>query len=287
MEPLEPGDPATIGPFLLLGRLGSGGMGLVYLGRLSSGRPVAIKVVHEHFAQHPDFRERFAREVRAARTVGGFWTAAVVDADPTARKPWLASEFIEGPTLDKAVSPTDPLPLDAVRTVGLGLVEALIAIHHANLIHRDLKPSNVVLAAQGPRVIDFGIARAMDGSTLTAPDSRVGTAAYMSPEQCRNEPTIGPAADIFSLGGVLVYAATGRGPFGDGPGYAILARALTEEPDLTGVPELLVPIVSDCLRKDPAARPGTQELLARLRTMTATSSPRTEQQRERWWVRRS
>ena len=285
MESLTRQDPATIGPFRLLARLGSGAMGFVYLGELPSGRRVAIKVVHRHLTFDPQFRHRFEREVTAARAVGGFWTAAIVDADPFAARPWLASEFIVGPTLEDAVNSHGPLPVDAARSVALGLVEALIAIHHVPLLHRDLKPSNILLAADGPRVIDFGIARAFDDVRLTMPDSHIGTPQYMSPEQANADPNLTPASDVFALGGVMVFTLTGHPAFTGTSLFAVL-RAVTErDPDLTGVPSALLPAVRACLEKRPADRPTTAELL---QLLTAPAEPPAAgRRRDKWWLRQT
>ena len=254
MQALETGDARRIGPFTVLARLGSGAMGTVYLGRSSGGRRVAVKVVHPRLAADADFRERFRREVEAARRVGGFWTAAVVDADVEGPQPWLASEFVAGPTLHEAVQQAGALPEHTVRGIAGGLAEALTAIHATGLVHRDVKPSNVLLAADGPRLIDFGIARALDHSSLTAAGLVFGTPGYAAPEQVAGQ-EVGPAGDVFSLGAVLVHAATGRSPFGTGAGVELLRRTVTGPPDLTGVPARLVPLVAACLARDPTARP--------------------------------
>ncbi|WP_309474650.1 serine/threonine-protein kinase [Streptomyces ipomoeae] len=210
-------DPMKIGPYKIVGRLGSGGMGWVYLGRSPSGREVAVKVARPELAAEPEFRERFAREVAAARVVSGAYTAAVVDADPEAELPWLATLYVPGPSLAEAVRADGPLPEDQVRRLGAGLVEALQAIHAAHVIHRDLKPANVLLASDGPRVIDFGISRVDGAPGLTRVGIVVGTPSFMSPEQIRGA-QVGPPSDVFALGGVLVYALTGRPPHGSGKG---------------------------------------------------------------------
>ncbi len=211
MRPLEAGEPTVIGPYRLLGRLGSGGMGRVYLGRSGGGRTVAVKIVHPHFALDEEFRARFRREVEAARRVGGAWTAPVLDADPDAPVPWVATGYAAGPTLTEAVREGAPLPAHSVRVLGAGLAEALAHVHSLGLVHRDVKPSNVLLTLDGPRLIDFGIARATDGTaSLTATGASVGSPGYMAPEQILGKPVTG-AADVFSLGAVLVYAATGQG----------------------------------------------------------------------------
>ncbi|WP_404869582.1 PQQ-binding-like beta-propeller repeat protein [Kitasatospora griseola] len=268
-EPLEGTDPESVGPYRLLARLGVGGMGRVYLARSAGGRTVAVKVVRAELAHDADFRERFRREVTAARSVGGTFTAPVVDSDQDGETPWLATAYVLGPALVDAVDDHGPLPVDSVRTLGVGLAQALTAIHAAGLVHRDLKPSNVLLAADGPRVIDFGIARALDGDRMTSTGVVVGSPGYMSPEQAGGRP-IGPASDVFSLGSVLVLAATGRAPFdhaedGGAPSAAsLLYRVVHDRPDLTALPEPLRPAVTACLAKDPAQRPSPAELGALL-----------------------
>src|SRR5579872_4362299 len=213
MDPLQPGDPISVGSYRLLGRLGAGGMGQVFLGISPGGRKVAVKVIHPFHLRAPHFRERFAREIEAAQRVGGFHTAPVVDADPQGSPPWMVTAFIEGPSLQDAVDRDGPLPPGEVRALGAGLAEGLAAIHAAGLVHRDLKPGNVILAPDGPRIIDFGIARPALSSSLTTAGFVVGTVEYMSPEQARGE-VAGPASDVFSLGMVLAFALTGRPPFG-------------------------------------------------------------------------
>ncbi|GAA2118337.1 WD40 repeat domain-containing serine/threonine protein kinase [Actinomadura napierensis] len=261
MDPLQPGDPQRVGSYRLLGRLGGGGMGQVFTGRSPGGRLVAVKIVRPELADAPDFRRRFAQEVAAARRVGGFYTAQVVDADPDGDPPWLVTAFVPGPSLHQAVGAHGPLPVDAVRVLGAGLAEGLAAIHGAGLVHRDLKPGNIILAADGPRVIDFGIARALDAAhTSTAV---LGTPGFMSPEQARGL-HVGPPSDVFALGSVLTYAATGTSPFNTGPAGAIVYRIVHDEPDLTGLPADLADLVTACLAKDPEPRPGLAEILDRL-----------------------
>ncbi|MGW6839874.1 MDR family MFS transporter [Streptomyces sp. NPDC054958] len=269
MDPLIAEDPSRIGPYRLIARLGAGGMGLVYLGRSEGGRTVAVKVVQAEFAGNPEFRRRFAREVAAARRVGGSWTAAVLDADTEAAVPWVATQYIPGPDLQTVVARQfGPLPEDSVRTLANRLALALRAVHEAGLIHRDLKPSNVLVTVDGPRVIDFGIARAMDSLTGDSLHTRtgmlIGSPGFMSPEQVRGL-ELSPASDVFCLGAVLVYAATGRMLFGarDTGLNAHLFRIAEEEADLTGVPEPLVELVGACLHKDPARRPTPEEVAAR------------------------
>ncbi|MGW7330516.1 MFS transporter [Streptomyces sp. NPDC054840] len=269
MDQLIAEDPSRIGPYRLIARLGAGGMGLVYLGRSEGGRTVAVKVVQAEFAGNPEFRRRFAREVAAARRVGGSWTAAVLDADTEAAVPWVATQYIPGPDLQTVVARQfGPLPEDSVRTLANRLALALRAVHEAGLIHRDLKPSNVLITVDGPRVIDFGIARAMDSLTGDSLHTRtgmlIGSPGFMSPEQVRGL-ELSPASDVFCLGAVLVYAATGRMLFGatDTGLNAHLFRIAEEEADLTGVPESLVELVGACLHKDPARRPAPEEVAAR------------------------
>ncbi|GAA2023998.1 hypothetical protein GCM10009839_22150 [Catenulispora yoronensis] len=260
MEPLSDDDPRRIGRYDLLGRIGAGGMGRVYLGRSASGRQVAIKVIHHTLVESPEFRTRFAREIAAARAVGGFYTAAVVDADPDAEQPWLATEYVPGPSLDQAVREHGPLSGDPLRVLAVGLAEALAAIHAAGVVHRDFKPSNVVLAADGPRVIDFGIARAFDATALTSAQQILGTPGFMAPEQLQDG-TVTAAADVFCLGMTLAYASTGRPPFGTGGLLELSYRVVNNEPDLDGVPTALAGVVESCLAKDPARRPGIRQVL--------------------------
>ena len=262
-DPLQDDDPRRVGPFRLKGRLGAGGMGQVFFGRSAGGRPVAVKLVPT-LPDNPELRRRFAIEVEAARTVGGFYTAQVVDADPDGDPPWLATAYVAGPSLEQTVVEHGPLPVDAVTMMGAGLAEALHAVHAQGLVHRDLKPGNVILAEDGPRLIDFGIARAMEATTsYTRARTVLGTAAYMSPEQATGG-TVGPATDIFSLGCVLAYAASGRSPFGAGTPEAVAYRIVHEEPDLTGIPPRLVRVITSCLEKKPPKRPTPDQLVERL-----------------------
>ncbi|WP_405439349.1 serine/threonine protein kinase [Streptomyces avidinii] len=277
MEQLHPYDPHHIGPYRLLSRLGAGGMGQVYLARSDRGRTVAVKLVHQDLAAREEFRIRFRQEVAAARRVGGEWTAPVLDADTEAATPWFATGYVAGPSLRQVVAHDfGPLPGRSVRILAAGLAYALQDIHRAGIVHRDLKPSNVLITLDGPRVIDFGIARAPAGSGagpdgpdpgLTRVGEVIGSPGFMAPEQIRGEP-VTAACDIFCLGAVLVYAATGQLPFGDAeqPGglAGLLLRSTGEEPDLTGVPAELHDLVRDCLHRDPAARPGPAEVLARV-----------------------
>ncbi|MBT2444225.1 serine/threonine protein kinase [Streptomyces sp. ISL-36] len=236
-------------------------MGRVYLGLSRSGRRLAVKVVRPDIAADPGFRERFRREVEAARTVGGFWTAPIVDADPDAATPWVASDYIDAPSLGLLVDRRGALDERALRSMAAGLAEALEAIHGAGLVHRDLKPSNIMVTGDGPRVIDFGISKAAEGATtLTETGLVIGTPGFMSPEQASGA-RVGPASDIFSLGAVLAFAATGEGPFGAGSVPALLYRVVHDEPSLEGVPEGLRGVVAVCLEKEPGRRPSASELL--------------------------
>jgi outer membrane protein assembly factor BamB len=243
-----------VGTLRLWGRLGAGGMGRVFLGSTPAGRAVAVKVVHPELAADPAFRKRFRGEVAAARMVSGAYTAPVVAAGPDDDPPWMATALVAGPSLAETVAGAGPLPPDAVWRLAAGLAEALAAIHACRLVHRDLKPSNVLLDIDGPRVIDFGVSRALDGTALTATGLMVGTPMFMSPEQAENAPT-SPASDVFSLGSVLTFAAAGTGPFGGGRPAHVLYRVVHAEPALGAVPAGLRPLVAACLAKDPAARP--------------------------------
>jgi serine/threonine protein kinase len=263
MDDLRPEDPRQIGPYWLEGRLGSGGMGNVYLGRSPGGRHVAIKVIRAELAEDPEFRARFAREVTSARKVSGIFTAEVVDADLHGPAPWLATSFVVGPTLADAVAARGPMLPAAVLKLAAGLAEGLVAIHSAGVVHRDLKPANVLLADDGPRLIDFGIARAMDYSALTLTGMVIGSPGFMSPEQAQGRET-GPPSDIFSLGAVLAFAATGTGPFGGGSGPELLYRLVSGEPDTSGIPGEIRPLIGRCLAKDPRQRPTAAQLLAEL-----------------------
>ncbi|MFI5976770.1 protein kinase [Streptomyces sp. NPDC051452] len=264
MRRLEADEPAEIGPYRLLGRLGSGGMGRVYLGRSSGGRTVAVKIVHPHFALDEEFRARFRREVEAARRVGGAWTAPVLDADPEAPVPWVATAYAAGPSLAAAVTDGGPLPAHTVRALGAGLAEALTAVHELGLVHRDVKPSNVLLTLDGPLLIDFGITRAMDGTaSLTSTGVSIGSPGYMAPEQILGKGVTG-AADVFSLGAVIACAADGEPPFRGDSSAALLYKVVHEEPELGSLRGEMREIVAACLAKDPAARPAPAELSRRL-----------------------
>jgi len=263
VEDLRAGDPQSVGPYRLLGRLGAGGMGQVFLGRSAGGRLVAVKVIRPELAGEPGFRARFAREVAAARTVSGLFTAPVADADVQGQVPWLATAYVAGPSLADAVDTDNPLPVASVLTLAAGLAEGLEAIHAAGVVHRDLKPSNVLLAEDGPKVIDFGISRAAEASVLTQTGTVMGSPGFMSPEQAQGR-EVGPPSDVFSLGAVLTFAATGQGPFGTGATPALLYRVVYQQPDTAHVPEPIRPLVQRCLAKDPSQRPATSDLLAEL-----------------------
>jgi serine/threonine protein kinase len=264
------GDPTQIGPYRLLDVLGSGGFGRVFLGMPPDGRLAAVKVIRPELAADPEFRARFRREVAAARRVSGQFTAQVIDADAEGPVPWLATAYVSGPSLAKAVAMHGPLPVGSVLALAAGLTEALAAIHAAGLVHRDLKPDNVLLAEDGPRVIDFGIARTAGASTLTDTGVLIGTLAFMSPEQVRAG-EVGPASDVFSLGSVLVFAATGEGPFGMGPTAHVLYRVAYETPSLDRVPQEIRPLVQRCLAPEPGHRPTPGDLLAELRPAKPTA----------------
>ncbi|MEU5775317.1 protein kinase [Streptomyces venezuelae] len=264
---LRGGDPEEIGGYPLEARLGSGGMGTVFLGRTASGRPVAIKLIHQQFADDDEFRIRFRQEVAAARRVSGAFTAAVIDADPEAEHPWMATTFIEGPTLAQRIAEQGPIGGAELRRLAIGLTEALRDIHRAGVVHRDLKPSNVVLSPEGPRVIDFGISRAADQQTLTMTGRVIGTPPFMSPEQLQTPRGVGPRSDVFSLATLLVYAATGQGPFDADSPYMTAYQVVHEPPSLGAVPGALRQVVEPCLSKDPDARPSADELLVRLRDL--------------------
>ncbi|MFI6583864.1 serine/threonine-protein kinase [Embleya sp. NPDC050493] len=266
MRELQSGDPTRIGPYSIHGRLGAGGMGRVYLGRSPGGRPVAVKVIHAELAQNPDFRARFRREIDVARRVQGFFTAPVLDADADADEPWLSTAYIPGPSLHAAVAEQGPLPAEAVRVLAGGLAEALAALHTAGVVHRDLKPSNVLLAQDGPRVIDFGISRMGEQTALTRTGSTIGSPGYLAPEQALDG-EVGPAGDVFALGGVLVHASTGRPPFGGGRVEAVVYRVVHGEPDLDGVPRELRGLIQSCLAKDPADRPPAAQVLTYLQEL--------------------
>ncbi|MFG2596391.1 bifunctional serine/threonine-protein kinase/ABC transporter substrate-binding protein [Streptomyces sp. NPDC048462] len=258
MRPLTSDDPRTIGEYRTLVRLGAGGMGVVYLARSAGGALAAVKVIRAEHAADPGFRARFRREAEAAARITGPWVVPVTGADTEAREPWLATAFVPGPSLGEAVQDRGPLPVATVQALGARLAGALAAVHEAGLLHRDVKPGNVLLALDGPRLIDFGIARHEGATALTATGSVIGTPGYLAPEQASAGP-VGPACDVFSLGCVLVYAATGQRPFGHGEAAGVLFRTVHGEADLAGLPSALLPVVTACLAKDPADRPTVAE----------------------------
>ncbi|MFF2846836.1 bifunctional serine/threonine-protein kinase/ABC transporter substrate-binding protein [Streptomyces sp. NPDC058001] len=287
-ESLLPSDPSSIGGHRLLGRLGAGGMGVVYLARAESGALAAVKVIQSEYAADDEFRARFRREADAARRVSSPWAVPVTGADLDAEQPWMATAFVPGPALNEAVAACGPLPVRSVRVLGKMLAGALGAVHAAGLVHRDVKPGNVLLAVDGPRLIDFGIARSLDDTALTSADLVIGTPGFLSPEQARARgDALGPATDVFSLGCLLAYAATGRPPFGTGAVDALLYRTVHDEPDLAGLDDTadahgeragdggepsgaasgrqdLAALIRRCLAKDPADRPTAAEVDAAL-----------------------
>ncbi|MFC8536856.1 serine/threonine-protein kinase [Streptomyces sp. NPDC057249] len=258
-EPLQATDPAEVAGYRLAARLGAGGMGRVYLSHTEDGRAVAVKVVRPELADDPDFRRRFGREVRAARRVRGTYTAELIDADAEGAPPWLATLYVPGPSLAQAVARQGPLPAPALLSLMAGMAEALQAIHAEGIVHRDLKPSNVLLAADGPRVIDFGIALATDGTSYTTTGHPIGTPSYMAPEQASGEGATA-ASDVFALAQTAAFAALGKPLYGDGPGVYVLYRIIHSEPDLTLLPEALRPLFARCLATDPAERPAPAEI---------------------------
>ncbi|MFC5029658.1 serine/threonine-protein kinase [Streptomyces fildesensis] len=260
-QPLTDDDPKTVAGYLLSARLGAGGMGKVYLSYTPGGRPVAIKVIRPEFAEDPEFRRRFRQEVLAAQRVQGLYTAPVIDSDTEGPHPWLATAYVAGPSLHAAVADHGAMPVPTVLLLIAGIAEALQVIHHAGIVHRDLKPSNVLLAVDGPRVIDFGIARAADTTALTSTGVSIGTPAFMSPEQAAGT-SCTPATDIFALGQIAAFAAMGGAAFGDGPSHGVLYRIVHEEPDLSELPGELREIVTRCLIKDPTLRPSTAQIIA-------------------------
>ncbi|MCC3770932.1 serine/threonine-protein kinase [Streptomyces sp. UNOC14_S4] len=272
-QALETDDPARAGDYELVARLGAGGMGKVYLSYSPAGRPVAIKVIRPELADDPEFRRRFRQEVTAARRVHGLYTAPVLDSDTEGPRPWLATAFVQGPTLADAVARHGALPVPAVLLLTAGVAEALQAIHAAGVVHRDLKPSNVLLASDGPRVIDFGIARAADATSLTDTGVAVGTPAFMAPEQAAGR-DVGPATDVFALGQVAAYAAKGVPAYGIGSSHAVLYRIVHEDPDLSSVPEALLPLLTRLLAKEPGARPSLAEVVDLCRAASGTGGLR-------------
>ncbi len=263
MQPLRAGDPEAIGEYRLLGRLGAGGMGVVFLARSADGSLVALKTIRPQHADDREFRVRLRREVAALRRVSSRWAVPLLDAGPGAAVPWLATAYVPAPSLAEVVHTLGPLPAWSVRVLAARLAEALAAVHEAGLVHRDVKPGNVLLALDGPRLIDFGIARAAGDTALTAPGAAIGSPGYLSPEQARGA-ELGPPSDVFSLGCVLAHAASGRPPFGDGAPAALMYRAVHDPPDLDGVPGELAGPLGALLHKEPGARPdaaGVRDLL--------------------------
>ena len=270
---LQPSDPRLIGPYRLIGRLGAGGMGRVFLGVSAAGRPVAVKIIHAELAADPEFRARFSVEVAAARKVSGLFTALVADADVDAPVPWLATAYVAGPSLSEAVRDRGPLSAASLLALAAGLAKSLSAIHAAGVVHGDLKPSNVLLALDGPRVIDFGISQAAEAAPLDRSGLVVGTPSFMSPEQAAGQ-AVGSRSDVFSLGAVLAFAATGRRPFGSGQAAAVLERVVRGAPDLRGTPPEVLPLIERCLAKDPARRPAAAGLLGEVTAAPAALAPR-------------
>jgi ABC-type branched-subunit amino acid transport system substrate-binding protein len=265
MEPLRAGDPSRLGRYRLLRRLGVGGMGVVFLARAPGGAIAAVKTVRAGYAEEAGFRARFRREAQAARQVRSPWVVPLLDADADAETPWLATSYVPGPSLSETVAVFGPLSVASVRVLGIRLAEALEAVHAAGLVHRDVKPGNVLLAPDGPRLIDFGIARAPEATALTSSGVIVGSPGFLSPEQARARGgEIGPPSDVFSLACVLAFAATGVRPFGDGGAAGVLLRTVYEEPDPAAFPDALAPLLTSCLVKDPAARPALARLRAEL-----------------------
>src|SRR6266487_2006732 len=271
-EPLRRWDPERIGPYVVLGRLGSGSMGQVYLGRSAAGRLVAVKTIRVELAEESGFRTRFGQEVAAARKVSGVFTAAVVEADPEADLPWLATAYVPAPSLARLVLACGPLPVATVRWLAAGCAEALASIHGAGLVHRDLKPSNVLVAPDGPRVIDFGVARAAERMGRTTARGAVGTPAYMAPEQARDTREASVASDVYSLGATLLFAATGHPPYAGASVMDVLARLATEEPDLSGLPGELSEVITACLHRVPRQRPTSTAMLVQLGDFTVAQA---------------
>ncbi len=261
-------DPRVVGSFRLHRRLGAGGMGVVYLGADKRGQRVALKVIRPELAEDQEFRQRFAREVSAARRIRGGCTARLVAADLDADRPWFATQYVPGPSLYDKVSSEGPLPAAEVAAIGSALAEGLVAVHDAGVVHRDLKPSNILLSPKGPRIIDFGIAWSTGATTLTHVGTAVGSPGFLAPEQVRGA-AVTPATDVFAFGATLCYAAAADSPFGQGSSEVMLYRVVHEEPDLRGVPDSLAPLVHACLAKEPQDRPSTTRLAERLSEIAA------------------
>ncbi|WP_461038514.1 serine/threonine-protein kinase, partial [Streptomyces mayteni] len=261
-------DPRQVGRYRIQARLGSGGMGSVYLSFTPGGQPVALKVVRAEFADDPEFRRRFAHEVAAAHRVQGVYTVPVLDFDTEGAAPWLATAYVPGLSLGDVIRDHGPLPVETVLLLAAGVAEALQSIHAAGIVHRDLKPGNVLLSGDGPKVIDFGIAQAADGTALTGTDVRVGTPAFMAPEQIMGTPAISAATDVFALGVVIHFAATGGHPFGAGSVHGLMYRIVQEAPDVTAAPAALRGLITACLAKDPAARPSPAQVIESCRQLS-------------------
>jgi serine/threonine protein kinase len=264
LQPLRRWDPERIGPYAIVGKLGAGAMGQVFLARSTAGRLVAVKTIRVELAEEPGYRSRFAREVAAARRVSGIFTASVIEADADADLPWVATAYVPAPSLRALVRKCGPLPVPAVRWLAAGCAEALQSIHGVGLLHRDVKPANVLVAPDGPRVIDFGVARAAERVQLTLARGAAGTPSYMAPEQARDATLASPASDVFSLGATLLYAATGHPPYRGETVMDILVRLATEQPDLEGLPDELAGLVTACLHRVPRDRPTDAAMLTAL-----------------------
>src|ERR1700728_4250042 len=273
VQPLRRWDPEQIGPYALIGKLGAGAMGQVFLARSTTGRLVAVKTIRVELAEEPGYRARFAREVAAASRVSGVFTASVIQADAEADLPWVATAYVPAPSLSTLVRRCGPLPVPAVRWLAAGCAEALQSIHSVGLVHRDVKPSNVLVAPEGPQVIDFGVARVAERVKLTATRGAAGTPAYMAPEQARDATLTSPASDVFSLGATLLFAATGHSPYRGDTVMDILVRLATEPPDLADMPDELVDLVAACLERVPRDRPTDAAILAELGSFALPAGP--------------
>jgi len=271
-EPLATTDPRRVGPYRIVGRMGAGAMGRVYIARRSGSHDlVALKLIRPEYADIPEFRRRFTREIKAIEHIRSPFTTALLDSNPTAEQPWMVTSLVSGPSLQQAIDDRGVWPESAVWALAEGVAQGLRAIHAAGVVHRDLKPSNILLDKDGPRVIDFGIARARDASRLTATMHRPGTPAFMAPEQALGQ-EVGPAADVFALGAILAYAITGRTPFGEGTSDAMLFRVIHQPPDLTGITGGLRQLIADCLAKNPAERPSVDQIIERCQAQSAGQS---------------
>jgi serine/threonine protein kinase len=273
VQPLRRWDPERIGPYAIIGKLGAGAMGQVFLARSTTGRLVAVKTIRVELAEEPGYRARFAREVAAASRVSGVFTASVIQADAEADLPWVATAYVPAPSLSTLVRRCGPLPVPAVRWLAAGCAEALQSIHSVGLVHRDVKPSNVLVAPDGPQVIDFGVARVAERVQLTATRGAAGTPAYMAPEQARDATLTSPASDVFSLGATLVFAATGHSPYQGDTVMDILVRLATEPPDLSGMPAELAGLAASCLQRVPRDRPTDAQILEELGSFALPAGP--------------